>query len=84
MKRINMKTKNEQDKHRQPYVCPNCEVVAVENENTILAGSPAVQPGGGGPVGNKGSVSIEGPVEDDDDTEISGAKKSTVWDAWEE
>ena len=84
MKRINMKTKKEQDKHRQPYVCPNCEVVAVENENTILAGSPAVQPGGGGPAGNKGSVSIEGPVEDDDDTEISGAKKSTVWDAWEE
>ena len=84
MKHINMKTKNEQDKHRQPYVCPNCEVVAVENENTILAGSPPVRPGGDGPTGNKGSVSIEDLVEDDDDTEISGAKKSTVWDAWEE
>nr|WP_044249022.1 hypothetical protein [Hallella seregens] len=42
MKRINMKTKKEQDKHRQPYVCPNCEVVAVENENAILVGSPPI------------------------------------------
>ena len=84
MKRINVKTKKEQGMHKQPYVCPNCEVIAVENENTILAGSPAVQPGGGGPVGNKGSVSIEDLVEDDDDTEISGAKRINRWDAWEE
>ena len=70
--------------HRQPYVCPNCEVIVVENENTILAGSPPVRPGGDGPAGNKGSVSIEDLVEDDDDTEISGAKRINRWDAWEE
>ena len=79
-----MKTKKEHDGHKRFYVCPECEIIVMENENAILAGSPAVQPGGGGPVGNKGSVSIEDLVEDDDDTEISGAKKSTVWDAWEE
>ena len=84
MKRINMKTKKEQDKHRQPYVCPNCEVVAVENENTILAGSPPVRPGGDGPAGNKGTVSIEDLKEDNEDTELTGAKRINRWDAWEE
>ena len=79
-----MKTKNEQDKHRQPYVCPNCEVIVVENEHTILVHSPAVQPGGGGPVGNKGSVSIEDLKEDNEDTELTGAKRINRWDAWEE
>ena len=37
-----MKSKNEPTKHRQPYVCPNCESIVVESKNTILAGSPPI------------------------------------------
>ncbi|MCI6161411.1 MAG: hypothetical protein MR681_08810 [Prevotella sp.] len=61
---------------RRPYVSPFVEVIKVKADSRILAGSPAVQPGGGG----GGSVSIEDPVEDDEDTEISGAKKFNLWE----
>ena len=71
-----MKEKKEQTQHRRSYVCPKSEVLAVENVNPLLAGSPAVQPGGGG----GGHVSIEGPKEDDEDNEISGAKSFNLWE----
>ena len=71
-----MKEKKEQNRHRRPYVCPQSEVLATENVNPLLAGSPAVQPGGGG----GGHVSIETPPEDEDDNEISGAKSFNLWE----
>ena len=69
-----MKEKKEQIQHRRPYVCPQSEVLATENVNPLLAGSPAVQPGGGG------HVSIETPPEDNEDNEISGAKSFNLWE----
>ena len=65
-----MKEKKEQNRHRRPYVCPQSEVLATENANPLLAGSPAVKP----------SVSIENPSEDNEDTEISGAKSFNLWE----
>ena len=65
-----MKEKKEQIQHRRPYVCPQSEVLATENANPLLAGSPAVKP----------SVSIENPSEDEDNTEISGAKSFNLWE----
>ena len=65
-----MKEKKEQTQHRRPYVCPRSEVLATENANPLLAGSPAVKSG----------VSIENPSEDEDNTEISGAKSFNLWE----
>ena len=65
-----MKEKKEQIQHRRPYICPQSEVLATENVNPLLAGSPAVKPG----------VSIETPPEDEDDNEISGAKSFNLWE----
>ena len=65
-----MKEKKEQIQHRRPYVSPQSEVLATENANPLLAGSPAVKP----------SVSIENPSEDEDNTEISGAKSFNLWE----
>ena len=71
-----MKEKKEQNRHRLPYICPQSEVLATEDVNPLLAGSPAVQPGGGG----GGHVSIETPTEDNDDNEISGVKSFNLWE----
>ena len=65
-----MKEKKEQTQHRRLYICPQSEVLATENVNPLLAGSPAVKPG----------VSIEPPSEDEDNTEISGAKSFNLWE----
>ena len=65
-----MKEKKEQTQHRRPYVSPQSEVLATENANPLLAGSPAVKPG----------VSIENPPEDEDDTNLSGAKSFNLWE----
>ena len=65
-----MKEKKEHTQHRRPYVSPQSEVLATENANPLLAGSPAVKP----------SVSIENPSEDNEDTEISGAKSFNLWE----
>ena len=65
---------------KKPYVRPTLEVINLDVDAQILAGSPAVQPGGGG----GGSISIENPEEDDDDTQISGAKKFNMWSEWED
>ena len=60
---------------RQLYVCPSIEVLTVESEGSILAGSPLVRPGGGG-TGSQtpGSIKVV-PQESDDnnpDDEIEG------------
>ena len=61
------------------YEVPTCTVIHLATEHYLLEGSgPKVQPGGG----NNGHVTIENPTEDDDDTDISGAKR---WGGgWEE
>ena len=61
------------------YEVPTCTVIHLTTEHYLLEGSgPKVQPGGG----NNGHVTIENPTEDDDDTDISGAKR---WGGgWEE
>lgn len=59
---------------KRPYVAPAIEILSNNIDHTILAGSPAVQPGGGG----GGSISVEPPKKDEDE-EIFGAKHSNMW-----
>ena len=72
MKRLKVK--------RKAYSGLETKVVAVVNESALLAGSPQVQPGGGG----GGSVTVVPLDPDDEDTEITGAKKFSAWDMWED
>ena len=59
---------------RQLYVCPTIEVVQVETESNILAGSPPVHPGGGGTTSNPGTINVVPPTEEDggDDDNLEG------------
>lgn len=59
---------------RRPYVRPMAEVIKVGADAQIMATSPNVG----------GNVSIEDPKEDDDDTEISGAKQFNMWEGWDD
>ena len=61
---------NKKEFKTRPYVWPWAEVIKVNTDAQIMAASPNVQPG----------VSIEDPKEDDDDTEISGAKQFNMWE----
>lgn len=65
---------NKKEFKRRPYVRPMAEVIKVDADAQIMAASPNVQPG----------VSIEDPKEDDDDTEISGAKQFNMWEGWDD
>ena len=61
------------------YEMPTCTVIHVATEHYLLGESgPKARPGGD----QGGSVTIENPTEDDDDTNLSGAK---CWGGgWEE
>ena len=61
------------------YETPTCTVIHLATEHYLLEGSdPKARPGGD----QGGSVTIENPTEDDDDTNLSGAKR---WGGgWEE
>ena len=61
------------------YEVPTCTVIHLATEHYLLEGSgPKVRPGGD----QGGGVTIENPSEDNEDTEISGAKR---WGGgWEE
>ena len=61
------------------YEVPTCTVIHLATEYYLLEGSgPKARPGGD----QSGSVTIENPSEDNEDTEISGAKR---WGGgWEE
>ena len=61
---------NKKEFKKRPYVRSMAEVIKVDADAQIMAASPNVQPG----------VSIEDPKEDDDDTEISGAKQFNMWE----
>ena len=65
---------NKKEFKRKLYVRPMAEVIKVNADAQIMAASPNVQPG----------VSIEDPKEDDDDTEISGAKQFNMWEGWDD
>ncbi|SUB87420.1 hypothetical protein [Prevotella denticola] len=65
---------NKKEFEKRPYVRPMAEVIKVGADAQIMAASPNVQPG----------VSIEDPKEDDDDTEISGAKQFNMWEGWDD
>lgn len=65
---------NKKEFEKRPYVRPMAEVIKVDADAQIMAASPNVQPG----------VSIEDPKEDDDDTEISGAKQFNMWEGWDD
>ena len=64
---------------KKMYETPACTVIPLATEHYLLGESgPKVEPGGG----NNGHVTIEDPTEDDDDTNLSGAKR---WGGgWEE
>lgn len=59
---------------RRPYVRPWAEVIKLNADAQIMAASPNVKP----------NTSVEDPKEDDDGTEISGAKKFNMWSGWED
>ena len=61
------------------YEVPTCTVIHLATEHYLLGESgPQARPGGD----QGGSVKIENPSEDDDDTNLSGAKR---WGGgWEE
>ena len=61
------------------YEVPTCTVIHFATEHYLLEGSgPNARPGGD----QGGSVTIENPTEDDEDTNLSGAKR---WGGgWEE
>ncbi|KGF38827.1 hypothetical protein J4866_04590 [Prevotella denticola] len=65
---------NKKEFKKRPYVRSMAEVIKVDADAQIMAASPNVQPG----------VSIEDPKEDDDDTEISGAKQFNMWEGWDD
>ena len=59
---------------KRAYVAPAIEILSISFGHTILAGSPGVTVG----------PSVEPPVEDDTDTDLSGAKKFNMWSEWED
>ena len=65
--------------NKKDYVTPTCAVIPIATEHYLLEGSgPKARPGGD----QGGGVTIENPSEDNEDTEISGAKR---WGGgWEE
>lgn len=63
---------------KKVYIKPDGEVVVFDSDNTLMSGSPAVQPGGG----NGGSVTIT-PPEEDEDEELTGTRKYSSSKLWE-
>lgn len=55
---------------RHPYVTPCCETMTVSSESSMLAASPAAGT----------TPSVIDPDEDNEDTELSGAKRFGLWD----
>ena len=53
---------------RKGYLQPSISVLGIDAESHLLAGSPAVQPGGGG----GGTIQVIDPTEDNEDNELEG------------
>lgn len=52
---------------KKGYLQPSISVLGIDAESHLLAGSPAVQPGGGG-----GTIQVIDPTEDNEDNELEG------------
>lgn len=55
---------------KHDYIKPEIFINRFDQNICLLAGSPYVKPGGGG----KGNIDVDPPADDDEDTDISGAK----------
>ena len=53
---------------RKDYLQPDVAILSIDGESHLLAGSPAVQPGGGG----GGTIKVIDPTEDNEDNELEG------------
>ena len=53
---------------RKDYLQPDVAILSIDGESHLLAGSPTVQPGGGG----GGTIQVIDPTEDNEDTELEG------------
>jgi len=53
---------------KKGYLQPSISVLGIDAESHLLAGSPAVQPGGGG----GGTIKVIDPTEDNEDNELEG------------
>ena len=52
---------------KKGYLQPSISVLGIDEESHLLAGSPAVRPGGGG-----GTIQVIDPTEDNEDNELEG------------
>lgn len=57
-----------ENKKRKDYLQPDVAILSIDEESHLLAGSPAVQPGGGG----GGTIQVIDPTEDNEDNELEG------------
>ena len=57
-----------ENKKRKDYLQPDVAILSIDEESHLLAGSPTVQPGGGG----GGTIQVIDPTEDDEDNELEG------------
>ncbi|PDP60001.1 hypothetical protein CLI71_07665 [Prevotella intermedia] len=53
---------------KKGYLQPSISVLGIDAESHLLAGSPTVQPGGGG----GGTIQVIDPTEDNEDNELEG------------
>ncbi|MGP1350579.1 MAG: hypothetical protein ACTTK2_02855 [Hoylesella marshii] len=63
----------------QDYIAPATRIIPMQQPCSLLAGSPKVNPGGGGTHVNPSPEDDE-----DDDGEVSGAKSWKLWEEKEE
>ena len=57
-----------ENKKRKDYLQPDVSILSIDGESYLLAGSPTVQPGGGG----GGTIQVIDPTEDNEDNELEG------------
>lgn len=57
---------------KKGYLQPSISVLGIDEESHLLAGSPAVRPGGGGVAPHQGGVKVIDPTEDNEDDELEG------------
>lgn len=69
--------KKEKEGKRKEYIKPQVDIIKIDTDSKILVVSPPVEPG-------NGSVTVVPPDEDENDTELSGAKRYDGWGRWDE
>lgn len=69
--------KKEKKGERKEYVKPQIDIIKINTDSKILAVSPPVEPG-------NGFVTVVPPDEDENDTELSGAKRYDRGVRWDE